>query len=377
MGAHVREQEFAGLRWLVASGEREEVFEMLGQAARSEIRTVHQELPEAEALHIWARTELGSAHLRRLVSETRRSCPTQVRELRALAQGAGLESLMLANLRGDLGTDDGTGCTDLGWRRSRSYVAHNEDGAPALEGRLMLLTLLIDGDVPVTTQWYPGFLPANTYVATGHGLVWGINHIQATRPALAAGRHFVARALQQAPDLEAAVQLLRTVPSAGGFAYTIGARETGRVVVVEAVAGRSALVEAQPAHPLQWHTNHLRHHPLPLDVPSTQPSSGAGSLGQRAAGSLGGYEESQARGKVLAGLDVPDREPSVDWFLDALTSAPLPRGVYRTAAGSDPLMTLCTTVTDLDADSITLRIPGRPSATLPLSAYVRGNADAR
>ncbi|MGW0710724.1 hypothetical protein ACWD4G_33015 [Streptomyces sp. NPDC002643] len=51
MGAHVREQEFAGLRWLVAGGEREEDFAMLGQAARSEIRTVHQELPEAEPLH--------------------------------------------------------------------------------------------------------------------------------------------------------------------------------------------------------------------------------------------------------------------------------------------------------------------------------------
>ncbi|MGW0710723.1 hypothetical protein ACWD4G_33010 [Streptomyces sp. NPDC002643] len=55
---------------------------------------------------------------------------------------------MPANLRGDLGTDDGTGCTDLGWRRSRSYVAHNKDGAPALEGRLMLLTLLIDATPP-------------------------------------------------------------------------------------------------------------------------------------------------------------------------------------------------------------------------------------
>ncbi|MFG2530919.1 C45 family autoproteolytic acyltransferase/hydolase [Streptomyces sp. NPDC048516] len=373
MGAQVREQEFAGLRWLVADGEREDVFRMLGEAARAEIRTVHQELPEAEALHKWSRTEAGAAHLRRLVNATRRGCPTQVRELTALARGAGLPSLMPANLRGDLGAGDGTGCTDLGWRRARSYVAHNEDGAPVLDGRLMLLTLRIDGDAPVTVQWYPGFLPANTFVATGHGLVWGINHIQATRPALAPGRHFVARALQQSPDLEAAAQLLRTLPSAGGFTYTLGELDTGRVAVVEAVAGRATTVEAQPARPLQWHTNHLRHHPLPLDVPDAQPSGG---LGRRASAALGGYEESRARGKVLAALEVPEAEPSADWFLDTLTSAPLPEGVHRTAAGSDPLMTLCTTVADLTAGSVTLRVPGRSDATVPLAAYVRGETGA-
>ncbi|MER6421050.1 C45 family autoproteolytic acyltransferase/hydolase [Streptomyces sp. NPDC001137] len=216
MAAGIREQELAGLRWLVVSGERTEVFRALGRAAPAEVHAVQDALPERSALRRWAATERGRRRVGRLLDATHAACGRQLAELRALAAGAGADfhDLLLANLRGDLGVDDGTGCTDLGSRRTRSYVAHNEDGAPALDGRL-LLTLLVDEDVPVTVQWYPGFLPANTFTATGHGLVWGINHVQATRPADAPGRHFVARALQQAPTLDSAVDHLRTRPCTG------------------------------------------------------------------------------------------------------------------------------------------------------------------
>ncbi|MFF4806132.1 C45 family autoproteolytic acyltransferase/hydrolase [Streptomyces sp. NPDC001351] len=376
MAAGIREQELAGLRWLVVSGERTEVFRALGRAARAEVHAVQDALPERSALHRWAATERGRIRVGRLLDATGAACGRELAELRALAAGAGADfhDLLLANLRGDLGVEDGTGCTDLGWRRTRSCVAHNEDGAPALDGRLMLLTLLVDGDVPVTVQWYPGFLPANTFTATGNGLVWGINHVQAARPADAPGRHFVARALQQAPTLDAAVDHLRTRPSAGGFAYTLGDRAEGRVVVVESVAGRTAVVEADPVHhPLYWHTNHLRHLPEPADAPIT---AAAVNDGARAARSLGQFEESVARGKVLSALPVPAHDPGAQWFLDILTSAPLPRGVHRTAAGTDPLMTLCSVVADLTADRITVRGPAGKTAEMALSDFAQGRAYA-
>ncbi|WBO61450.1 C45 family autoproteolytic acyltransferase/hydolase [Streptomyces camelliae] len=376
MGTEIREQELAGLRWLVVSGERTEVFRALGQAARADVHAVQDALPERSALHGWAATERGRIRVRRVLDATHAAYGRQLAELRALAAGAGADfhDLLLANLRGDLGVDDGTGCTDLGWRRTRSYVAHNEDGAPALDGRLMLLTLLVDGDVPVTVQWYPGFLPANTFTATGHGLVWGINHIQAARPADAPGRHFVARALQQAPTLDAAVDHLRARPSAGGFAYTIGDRAEGRVVVVESAAGRTAVVEADPAHhPLHWHTNHLRHLPDPADAPTAAPAANDGA---RAARSLGQFEESVARGKALSTLAVPADDPGAQWFLDILTAAPLPHGVHRTAAGTDPLMTLCSVVADLTDDRITVCGPAGKTAEMALSDFAHGRAGA-
>ncbi|POX40332.1 hypothetical protein C3486_14040 [Streptomyces sp. Ru73] len=371
MGAEVVERELAGLRWLVLSGERTAVFRTLGDAARADIRAVQDALPERDALRSWTARGRGRERLGRLLHATEAAHPVQLGELRALADGAGagFHDLLLANLRGDLGAEDGTGCTDLGWRRTRSLVAHNEDGAPALHGRLMLLTLRIDGEAPVTVQWYPGFLPANTFTATGHGLVWGINHIQAADPADAPGRHFVARAMQQARTLDEAVHHLGTRPSAGGFAYTLGEAATGRVAVVESTAGRTAALEAGPDAPLHWHTNHLRQLAASLDA-----TSGTGH-GAQAARSLGQYEESVARGAVLDRLTAPDAEPGPDWFLDVLTGAPLPDGVHRTAAGTDPLMTLCTAVADLTADRITVRGADGRTAELRLSAYARGETE--
>ncbi|MFI9025939.1 C45 family autoproteolytic acyltransferase/hydolase [Streptomyces sp. NPDC053560] len=391
MGAEVREQELAGLRWLVLAGERSAVFRTLGDTTRADIRAVQDALPERAALRARTADGPGRARAERLLRRTEKHWPVQLAELRELAAGAGVpfHDLLLANLRGDLGTDDGTGCTDLGWRRTRSRVAHNEDGAPALDGRLMLLTLRIDGEAPVTVQWYPGFLPANTFTATGHGLVWGINHLQATTPADAPGRHFVARALQQARTLDEALHHLTTHPAAGGFAYTLGEAATGRVVIVESVAGRTAAHEVGPRAPLQWHTNHLRRLPAALDNPGDAPATGtalatgdapAGTReafvsgdAARAARSLGQYEESVARGAVLDRLAVPEEEPGADWFLDVLTGAPLPHGVHRTAAGTDPLMTLCTAVADLTEDRITVRGTDGRTATLPLPAYARGD----
>ncbi|MGW0843943.1 C45 family autoproteolytic acyltransferase/hydrolase [Streptomyces sp. NPDC002787] len=369
MGVVVREQRLAGLRWLVVSGPRREAFRALGESARADVRAVREAMPEREALRRRVGTQEGGARLARVLRTTRERHPQEVEELEALAEGAGVpfDDLLLANLRGDLGTGDGTGCSDLIWRGDHSIVAHNEDGAPVLDGRLMLLTLALDGLVPVTVQWYPGFLPANAFTATGHGLVWGINHIQVARPvADGAGRHFVARAMQQAPTLDAALAHLRTRPGAGGFSYAFGECATGRVAIAEAAGGRTAVVEATPSDPPHWHTNHLRHLPTALDTPADTGTSAPDSLGR--------YGESVARGRALEALRPVGREPSPAWFLDALTGAPLPHGVHRTAADGDPLMTLCTVVADLTADQVLVRGTRGDTAELPLSDFVRGIA---
>ncbi|HJP79397.1 MAG TPA: C45 family peptidase [Pseudonocardiaceae bacterium] len=353
MTARVVEDELAGLRRLTVSGERAEVFHALGAAAASEVREILTGLPEGEALRRFAATPAGHAAVERVLAPTRGRHPEEYRDALELAAGAGIDPdfLLLANLRGDLGGDDGVGCSDLAWRGSSSFLAHNEDGAPALDGRLVLLTLAVDGEAAVTVQWYPGFLPCNTFVVTGHGLAWGINHIQVARPAAAPGRHFVARGLQRQPDLDSAVRYLTENPSAGGFAYTIGEFSTGRIVTVEAAAGRTASVEEQP---LLWHTNHLRY--LTDDTPTATtaetPTGGVRDLGHR--------EESVARGKVLGELPLPE-SPDARWFLDVLTT-----DVYRSAVGDDPLLTLCTSVVDLTSGSVTFQARGNAPATFPV-----------
>jgi hypothetical protein len=351
VSATITERRCSGLPWLTVTGPREEAFRALGRHAAEEIRAVLDELPERGPLERYAATRGGKAALAAGLSEARRSHPRELAELAALADGARLEldALLLANLRGDLGSGDGTGCSDIGWRRERSYVAHNEDAAPALHGRLTLLTLLIDGDAPVTAQWYPGFLPSNASAITGYGLVCTITHVPAT-PAAAAGRHFVARGLQQSRSLDDAIAFLRSHPSAGAFGYTLGEFSTGRVASVEVVAGKVSAVQADAAQPLLWHTNHAR-----------RVEPGATTYGS-AGSHLGELDESRARGCVLDALSPPAGEPDVGWFLNVLSGTP---GVYRSAV-DDPLMTLCTSVADLGAGAVTFQGRDEAPVTVPL-----------
>jgi hypothetical protein len=359
----IDEAEFAGIRWLVVSGERLAAFNLLGEYAKESIATVQNGLPEREALRQYTAAGRGRRTLDSVIAATTELFPVQVAELQALAAGAAIDfdELLIANLRGDIGVDDGTGCTDIACRGAQSIVAHNEDGAPALDGYFSLLTLRIDGDIPVTAQWYPGFLPSNTLTANSAGLIWGINHLQVVDPIPAAGRHFVARGLQQCRTLDDAVGYLDRNPSAGGFAYTIGELGSGRVAVVEAAAGRTAVLELGPTNPFSWHTNHIRFMPDPPDV--ARDGAATGQLGLR--------DESLARGAVLESLTAPS-EPDVTWFDQVLAGSSVPTGVHRTAAGTDPLMTLCTSVTDLLNETIVLRGAHGSAESLPFAEFAQG-----
>ncbi|MFE0132513.1 hypothetical protein ACFWY6_13210 [Streptomyces sp. NPDC059037] len=132
MAVYMREQELAGLRWLVVSGAGREVFHALGAAARDSVRKLVDSPDEDDGLQRWLWSAAGKEHFGRLVGATSRSCGPQLAELAALADGSGVdfEELLVMNLRGDLGVEDGTGCSDLGWRSETAFVAHNEDGSP-------------------------------------------------------------------------------------------------------------------------------------------------------------------------------------------------------------------------------------------------------
>lgn len=349
MDSQIVESELAGLRHLTVTGERFDAFRELGRYTAESVCEVQLGMPEREGLIAWRSTSHGRRHFDDLIAATADSHEVELRELESLARGADydFEDLLLANFRGDIGTGDGTGCSDLAWRGDLSMIAHNEDAAPALKEHMMFLTLVLDDDVPVTSLWYPGFVPANAFSINGNGVGWGINHIQVVDPPVAAGRHFVARGAQQAASAEQVDDYLRAHGTAGGFAYTIG-DSTGNVIVAEAAAGQVESRRPDSASPFAWHTNHLQFLPSGID-------RGAESAVAAPTQQLGGYAESCARGEVLAAVDVTDRSPDVDWFLELLTARPLPNGVHRTAAGNDPLMTLCSVVLDLDRAELTAR----------------------
>lgn len=364
----IREQSVVGIPWLVISGPRIEAFQALGEHAAESIRQVQDALPERPGLRRYAGSERGQATLKAVTAATEVAEPGALADLRALAEGSGqdFDAVLLANFRGDLGFSEGAGCTDLAWSREAAFVAHNEDGAPALDGHFRFLTLALDGEMPVTTQWYPGFVPSNAWCITATGLVWGINHMQVAYPAAAAGRHFVARGLQTAArDFASAVSYLQNKRMAGGYAFTLGELGTGRSATMESAAGRFASRSATSDVPLVWHTNHIRFLSEKLDRPGERAA-------QDATSQLGLYDESVDRGRILDAMEIPSREPDVDWFCNILVDHELPKGVHRTARDRDPLKTLCTTIVNLRDDVLHIRAPAG-SIDVRASAFARGN----
>ena len=153
-----------------------------------------------------------------------------------------------------------------------------------------------------------------------------------------------------------AVGYLRSHPSAGGFAYTIGDR-AARVVNVETAAGCHAVVEAGPGPgPLLWHTNHGRY------VPGAEPEADGTSA---------------ARGETLDALGVPAEDPGPSWFLRVLTSPP-PGGVRSDPRpGGRGLTTLCTLVADLTAGEAVIAARGEQPVAIPLADLAEGNPRAQ
>lgn len=357
------------LRWLHIVGPRLPVFRTLGALAREAIVEVQSTLPEREALRQWRSTSSGRESFEELRVATRDAYPDEYNEFLAMAEGAGVdaEELLCANLRGDIGSEDGTGCSDLlSTMGAGSIGAHNEDGAPNLRDQIMLVTLGIDEDPSVTAQWYPGFLPCNAHAVTGAGLGWGINHVQIVDPPAGAGRHFLARHVQRAVDVEDLLRGFRRADTAGGFSYNVVDFRSGTARNVEVAAGRCSVAEAAPGRTL-WHTNHL------LRLDSALDTDTGTRTGQSAASSaLGLLDESRARGAYLADLAPEDEQlADPDWYFSQLVGHPLPHGVRRDAVGEDPLMTLVTTVCDTPRQLIHLRTRAGKGVSLPLGQYLR------
>jgi len=353
MTVSLNEHRLGSLRWIVLTGSGRDAFRVLGEHVRPELADLARAWPALPRLRQHVSGPPGSDRLAAVRRASAERCAKAWAELTAFAEGADapLDDLALLNFRGDLGlVEGGIGCSDLAWCGNRSVIAHNEDGSPEDVGRCALLTLAPDARPPVTAFWYPGFLPTNAFTVTGDGLVWTIDHLPVAVPGDGPGRHFVARGLQRsARTVDQVVDYLRTHPSAGGYAYTVGDR-TGRIVNVEAAAGRHACVEAGTG--LLWHTNHGRY------VPGAEPS---------------GRGTSVARGQALAALAPPAEDPGPAWFLHVLADAPLPDGVRADPGPASRATTLCTLVADLTAGQAVLKVRDDPPVAIPLASLAKGD----
>lgn len=353
---NLEEQRLGKLRWIVLRGPAAEAFGALGRHMRSEIREILADWPELAQLRRHAAGRPGRQQLAAVGRASVARFPQVWAELAAMAAGAGvpLSDLALLNFRGDIGIIDGhtpDECSDLAWRREHSVIAHNEDESGYYDGRCVLLTLVLDGQQPVTAFWKPEFLPGGTFTVTGAGLVWTVDHLPVRSPGVGAGRHFVAWGLhREAGTVAGAIEYLRGHPSGGGFSYTIG-DGTGRVVIAESAAGQHTVTEVSPENPLAWHTNHGRH----------VTGADAGPRGT-----------SLVRGQVLQALAVPASEPDAAWFMRVLAEAAPPGGVRADPSPASSSATLCTFVANLSTGNVTILPRAADAVTIPLTSLAQG-----
>lgn len=309
-------------------------FEVGFQLGRFGQAAVHQYLlPSAmwQSLAPWR----GSALLRAMQQQTQQRFPAIWEELRGLAEGLGMriDDALLWNCRGDLWAMAPDGCSTVQWPGAEPVFAHNEDGAPGFAGHCALATVAVQGAVDFTSFLYPGSMPGHTFACTAEGLCFAVNNIRSQHVEPGVPRMVLGRAVLQQPAVEAALRLLREMPRAGAFHYTLGQAGTATLWSVEFGTGYCSV---QSVDRPGFHANHAIH-----SAARDYPQLITGSSGHR-----------QLRGHaLLAEVDATSPKPSA---LRILRDAAHPRFPIWRDQPDDPdnENTLATAVFTVQADGV-------------------------
>ena len=352
----VVQQHLGDIPWVTVRGTRDECFKLLGSLAAQEIRDLIGAMPEMPRLRAQTSSRVGGDFYAGIYRESAEAYPSLMTELRALSTGSGsaLNDLLLLNFRGDLGSDR-EGCSDIGWTDGTNVITgHNEDGSEQLADRCYLLTLKVEDEPVITTWWYPGFLPGNTFTVSESGLVWGMDSLTVCDPPRAPGRAFVARALQSQTSLDTAATFLRSHKSAGGWGCLMAQVDDPRAIVFEFGGGGfgqhavNGTNDGKSSCTRVHHTNHASF------LPAVRTLSEA---------------ESIERARILRDAPLPT-PPSVDSLLSLLAREPLPKGV-RAPGTKGRSATLCTMIVEVTKRVATFAPLHGEKISVPLDELTR------
>lgn len=194
-----------------------------------------------------------------IAERLRREFPAYVEELHGLADGLNqpFARVLLWNCRGDLSPTGPEGCTSVAVAGDdEAWLAHNEDGKPALRRDCFLLEARPDDAPAFTAFCYPGSLAGHTLGINDAGFAYTVNNLRLTEPRRGIPRMVTARDLLACPDTESALRLLGQTRRCGGFHFMMVDTRQCRPLSVEAPwQGVSAI----PAMPCEVHANHLVH----------------------------------------------------------------------------------------------------------------------
>lgn len=265
-------------------------------------------------------------------------------ELQGLAAGLELpfDDVFLWNCRGDIWAMAPDGCTTVQLPGPPHVIGHNEDGDPGFAGHCALARIAPEGGNSFTAFVYPGSLPGHTFAATSVGLVQTVNNIRPLGGGSGTPRMVLARAVLDAPNLDAAVEVLAGAPRAGAFHLTLAQTGDDRLLSVEFTADALSIVElGEPS----VHANHLIHG----DTRNTSQVV-TGSSGAR-----------QRRGESLLGeVAQSDPQGSATHILWDAADPQLP--IHRTDPNDEDVEnTLASAVFSVGADRVKWSVYDRPN----------------
>jgi len=204
------------LQFFEASGTPFEFGYQLGEFGRAAVQDHLVGSNAWETVQQWQ----GSMAATMMLSLVQEHCPMVWQELQGLAKGLSLplEQVFLWNARGDLWAMAPDGCTTvLTPDTLSSRITHNEDGDPGFAGSCAVVQRNINGQAQFASFIYPGSLPGHTLAVNRHGLAMTVNNIRALTTAAGLPRMVLTRALLEAENVPAALDILRGLPKAGAF----------------------------------------------------------------------------------------------------------------------------------------------------------------
>ncbi|KAF9622248.1 hypothetical protein IFM89_030290 [Coptis chinensis] len=295
----------------------------------------HQLLP-------FAQSPQSQPLIRALSESNRKKYPRYWDELSGTAEGSGVPvlNLILINFRKEIlpflpkkepstHTDTSDDCSDiLIVTESMAMAAHNEDANIALVGHTYLIKARLPSGLSFTAYTYAGELPSCAFGFNSNGLAFTLNSVPPTAEEIMAGgigRNFVSRDLLEATSLDDSLSRIHSAEASVGHSYNLIDIKARKLLNVETASRKRMSVLSVGSTPF-FHANMYLH----LQVQQAQDENSMNR--QRRAAQL--PKKSKANFLSLLG-DTNDKQYPI--YMEGPT-----------------LYTLCTTVIDLDRETISI-----------------------
>lgn len=205
-------------------------------------------------------TENGKTISSALNSQTKKSFPHLLNEVRGMADGAGvhLDAIWGMCIKSELLAveKEPTGCSTIVYKKDNNFwLFQNEDGHSAYRDIMFLLEVEPPTGVRFASMVYPGIITGNGPSLNDRGVVQCTNYISSRESEPGIPRYFIGRAILEAKNLKEAIDIAAARPRAYPYHHNLISLSEKKYVSVESTP--QAVNIYKPEGEIYFHTNHL------------------------------------------------------------------------------------------------------------------------